>query len=116
MHDITLIAEIRLLTTAAGGRKNPVREGYRPHGDFGGLYTSCCIFAPEGEIRSGFWLELGVPLICRVIPLWTTLVRARARVGQSIPLMEGRQVVGHMKILEIDDSNPHGPTSDEWVS
>lgn len=104
-----MASEIRVLlylpTAAEGGRRTPIRSGYRA-GVFLHPATS-----PEGNdgiltIEEGQWSSPGEECLVRIRFLHPELVPHNLSVDQRIELREGARVVGKGVIVEVVDRKP----------
>ena len=95
----TIFAEIRLLTTEAGGRSEPLFSGYRSllrfertDVDYGFELTLDSEIAWEG-------IAPGSAGTARIL-FWTTDVLPRLLDGQMFEVREGAQIVGYGLVAE----------------
>jgi len=93
---LDLIARIRLLPTAEGGRKSFVRTGYRPNIRFGDLYTDGSFtFVDREEAQPGDEFEARLTLVN------PSYVSDYLQVGSHFDITEGPRRVGEGQILSI---------------
>lgn len=104
MRDITEIrARVRFLSTNEGGRKNPVKSGYRPPIDFGlrdssgnKLFNDCTLTFEGRDI-----VYPGDEAVARIKPFHPEYLQDILREGLRFDLTEGKWVVGHGTIISL---------------
>jgi hypothetical protein len=106
---LVLRVSLELLATEAGGRKLPIRPGYRPDWDIANLKDGEVALngAAVESLRSSplhpgasseAWLRPAVPRY------W-----ANTQIGQRLPMHEGKRIVGYATVLEMyHDGGPGG--------
>ena len=93
-----LIARIKYLTTAEGGRHTPAYSGYRPQVkfDFSEMQTSGQqVFVDKEIVYPGDTVTAEIAIIS------TEFFAHRLFVGQTFEFREGSRIIGTGEILEI---------------
>ena len=101
-RDADIVAEIRLLPTADGGRKGPIMSGYRPSHDLGALYDG------QPMLNDGMHELVGVERLfpgeiglSRLRMPWPEAQFGRLDTGKTFTIQEGPKVIGHGTIIEV---------------
>lgn len=100
--ELQLIAEIRLLTAAEGGRTAPLRGSYRPNHNFFGasdaVMTVGVIDLPDGvTVDPGESITLPITLLA-----WPSLA-AEIYPGREWRIQEGSKLVGFGRVIQMSD-------------
>jgi len=95
-HDIE--AEIRFLTTDAGGRRTPVMSGYRPNHDFG---IPDMMNDAQHEYIDKDRVFPGEPVNARLWFLRPDFQIGRLYIGMPFTVQEGARLVGNGKITRV---------------
>jgi translation elongation factor EF-Tu-like GTPase len=103
MHPVAphIVAEVRFLTTAEGGRNGGIGTGYRPTHDMG---------HPDGILNDGKhdyldreWVELGDVVFANITFLVPDYQFGRLHEGFGFKIQEGSKIVGHGVIRAVFD-------------
>ncbi|MGY3777123.1 hypothetical protein [Isobaculum melis] len=89
-------AKIRFLTTTEGGRKTPVRSGYRPDHLVKENYLTCGRHTYPKE-----WVELGTTILGTIKFIDPESYPNSLSIGQKLSFQEGNKIVGYAEITRI---------------
>ena len=97
-HDPDIEAEIEFLTTAAGGRRTPVKTGYRPtHA----MARTDVLNDAHHEYPDKEWVHPGETVRTRMWFFAPEYQADRLLKGMEFTVQEGSKIVGHGRILRV---------------
>ncbi len=102
---IHVIAEVRLLSTAEGGKTNSISGSYRPnHNFFDDTNTKMTIGALE--IPAGIRVQPGETIILPITFFWWPELSGQIYPGREWRIQEGPKIVGIGIVKEVLGNSP----------
>ena len=97
---VHVIAEVRLLATAEGGKSVPIRGSYRPNHNFFGEIDAVMT---EGfiEIPKGQMVEPGEAIVLPIALWWWPGLEGQVYPGREWRIQEGPTLVGFGRVIEV---------------
>lgn len=105
---ITVIAEVRLLSTSEGGKTVPICGSYRPNHNFFGPDDSV-LAAGFINLPDGIVVQPGQTITVPIALWWWPDLDDQVYVGREWRIQEGPHLVGFGKVVEVTGGPDGGP-------